>query len=77
MRKFWKHVITVPQSKGFHVTSVGIPFYALNFAADEFNPLEFHVLEELMPRVREGRFIVQPSSEESFGHLAMAYPGGG
>ena len=48
--------------------------YALNFADDEFNPAELHVLEELMPRVREGRFIVQPGSAESFGHLTMAHP---
>jgi homoserine O-acetyltransferase len=48
--------------------------YALNFADDEFNPAELHVLEELMPRVREGRFVVQPGSAESFGHLTMAHP---
>jgi homoserine O-acetyltransferase/O-succinyltransferase len=48
--------------------------YALNFADDEFNPAELHVLEELMPRVRKGRFIVQPGSAESFGHLTMAHP---
>ena len=48
--------------------------YALNFADDEFNPAELRVLEELMPRVREGRFIVQPSSAESRGHLTMAHP---
>jgi homoserine O-acetyltransferase/O-succinyltransferase len=48
--------------------------YALNFADDEFNPAELHVLEELMPKVREGRFIIQPGSAESFGHLTMAHP---
>ena len=48
--------------------------YALNFADDEFNPAELHVLEELMPRVRKGRFIVQPGSAESFGHLTMVHP---
>ena len=48
--------------------------YALNFADDEFNPAELHVLEEFMPRVRKGRFIVQPGSAESFGHLTMAHP---
>jgi homoserine O-acetyltransferase/O-succinyltransferase len=48
--------------------------YALNFADDEFNPAELHVLEELMPRVRGGRFIVQPGSAKSFGHLTMAHP---
>jgi len=48
--------------------------YALNFADDEFNPVELRVLEELMPRVRDGRFIVQPASKESLGHLTMAHP---
>jgi homoserine O-acetyltransferase len=48
--------------------------YALNFADDEFNPAELRVLEELMPRVRGGRFIVQPASAKSLGHLTMAHP---
>jgi homoserine O-acetyltransferase len=56
------------------LTAIKTKVYALNFADDEFNPAELHVLEELMPRVREGRFIVQPGSPESFGHLTMAHP---
>jgi homoserine O-acetyltransferase/O-succinyltransferase len=48
--------------------------YALNFADDEFNPVELHVLEEVMPKVPQGRFVVQPGSAESFGHLTMAHP---
>src|SRR5579862_1131789 len=48
--------------------------YALNFADDEFNPVELRVLEELMPRVHSGRFIVQPASARSLGHLTMAHP---
>jgi homoserine O-acetyltransferase/O-succinyltransferase len=48
--------------------------YALNFADDEFNPAELHVLEELMPKVRQGRFVVQLGSAGSFGHLTMAHP---
>jgi homoserine O-acetyltransferase len=48
--------------------------YALNFSDDEFNPAELHVLEELVPRVRKGRFVVQPGSAESFGHSTMAHP---
>jgi homoserine O-acetyltransferase len=48
--------------------------YALNFADDEFNPAELHVLEDLMPRVRQERFVVQSGSAESFGHLTMAHP---
>jgi homoserine O-acetyltransferase len=42
--------------------------YALNFADDEFNPAELHVLEELMPRVRQGRFIVQPARGSRLGN---------
>jgi len=30
--------------------------------------------KEIMPRVRESRFIVQPSSAESFGHSTMTHP---
>jgi homoserine O-acetyltransferase len=48
--------------------------YALDFADDEFNPAELNVLEKLMPKVREGQFIVQPGSSGSFGHLTMAHP---
>jgi hypothetical protein len=48
--------------------------FALNFGDDEFNPEALHVLERLMPRVPLGRFIVQPGSETSFGHLTMAHP---
>jgi homoserine O-acetyltransferase len=48
--------------------------YALNFADDEFNPVELRVLEELMPKVHGGRFTVQPASARSLGHLTMAHP---
>jgi homoserine O-acetyltransferase/O-succinyltransferase len=56
------------------LTAIKTKVYALNFGDDEFNPAELHVLEELMPRVREGRFLVQPGSAESFGHSTMAHP---
>jgi len=56
------------------LTTIKTKVYALNFADDEFNPAELHVMEELMPKVREGRFIVQPASAESCGHLTMAHP---
>ena len=55
------------------LTAVKTKVNALNFADDEFNPAELHVLEELMPKVRQGRFMVQPASAESFGHLTMAH----
>jgi homoserine O-acetyltransferase/O-succinyltransferase len=48
--------------------------FALNFGDDEFNPEELHVLERLMPLVKNGRFVVQPATTQSDGHLTMAHP---
>jgi homoserine O-acetyltransferase len=36
------------------LTAIKTKVYALNFADDEFNPADLHVLEELIPKVREG-----------------------
>ena len=41
------------------LTAIKTKVYALNFGDDAFNPAELHVLEDLMPRVRESRFLVQ------------------
>ena len=56
------------------LTSIRTKVFALNFDDDEFNPEMLHVLERLMPLVSHCRFIVQPGSETSFGHLTMAHP---
>jgi homoserine O-acetyltransferase/O-succinyltransferase len=56
------------------LASIKTKVYALNFSDDEFNPEELHVLERLMPQVRHGRFVVQPGSATSYGHLTMAHP---
>jgi homoserine O-acetyltransferase len=48
--------------------------FALNFGDDEFNPDELKLLETLTPRVRNGRYVVQPGARDSFGHLTMAHP---
>jgi homoserine O-acetyltransferase/O-succinyltransferase len=57
-----------------NLASIGTKVFALNFADDEFNPEMLHVLERLMLQVARGRFVVQPGSETSFGHLTMAHP---
>ena len=56
------------------LASIKTKVFALNFVDDEFNPAELHVLDELMPKVPQGQFVVQPGSAESFGHLTMAHP---
>jgi homoserine O-acetyltransferase/O-succinyltransferase len=54
--------------------SIKTKLFALNFSDDEFNPEVLQVLERLMPRVKDGRFTVQPGTSTSLGHLTMAYP---
>jgi homoserine O-acetyltransferase len=56
------------------LASIKTKVFALNFDDDAFNPEVLHVLERLIPQVPLGRFIVQPGSETSFGHLTMAHP---
>jgi homoserine O-acetyltransferase/O-succinyltransferase len=48
--------------------------FALNFGDDEFNPDELNLLETLAPRVKNGHYVVQAGTPESFGHLTMAHP---
>jgi homoserine O-acetyltransferase len=48
--------------------------FALNFGDDEFNPDELQIVERLVPRVPHGRYVVQPGTPSSFGHLTMAHP---
>jgi homoserine O-acetyltransferase/O-succinyltransferase len=48
--------------------------FALNFDDDEFNPDSLQILETRTPRVPQGRFVVQPGTPDTFGHLTMAHP---
>ena len=54
--------------------SVHAQAYALNFGDDEFNPVELGVIERVQPRVPQARFVVQPGTPSSFGHLTQAHP---
>lgn len=47
---------------------------ALNFSDDEFNPDELQILQNRMKSVKNGRYVVQPGSSETYGHLTMAHP---
>jgi homoserine O-acetyltransferase len=48
--------------------------FALNFSDDEFNPDELQVLQSRMKSVKNGHYVVQPGSSETYGHLTMAHP---
>jgi homoserine O-acetyltransferase len=56
------------------LASIKTKVVALNFSDDEFNPAQLHILDRLMPKVPQGRFIVQEGTETSYGHLTMAHP---
>jgi homoserine O-acetyltransferase len=56
------------------LSSISTRVFALNFTDDEFNPDELHILENLVPKLSRGRFIVQQGTESSYGHLTMAHP---
>ncbi|HWE53196.1 MAG TPA: alpha/beta fold hydrolase [Bryobacteraceae bacterium] len=44
------------------------PLYAVNSADDEVNPPELGILEREIQRVRRGRYILIPTSDETRGH---------
>jgi homoserine O-acetyltransferase len=56
------------------LSSIKARVFALNFDDDEFNPEQLHILEQEMPKVPHGRYVVQKGSEHSYGHLTMAHP---
>jgi homoserine O-acetyltransferase len=47
---------------------ITIPLLAINSADDQVNPPELGIIERLMPRVPEGRFIMVPISPITRGH---------
>ncbi|MFF2090881.1 alpha/beta fold hydrolase [Paenibacillus sp. NPDC058174] len=56
------------------LSSIQTKLFALNFTDDEFNPEQLRVLERLVPKVKNGRYVVQPGTLKSRGHLTMTQP---
>jgi homoserine O-acetyltransferase len=56
------------------LSAIKTKVFALNFSDDEFNPDALQILENLIPEVKNGRYVVQPGTSTSFGHLTMAHP---
>lgn len=48
--------------------------FALNFSDDEFNPSELRVLEGSVPKLEQGRYVVQERTASSPGHFTMTRP---
>jgi homoserine O-acetyltransferase len=47
---------------------VTVPVLAINSADDFVNPPELGLMEQLMPRVRQGRYVLIPTSDKTRGH---------
>ena len=50
------------------------PLYAVNSADDQVNPPEFGILEREIKRVKRGRYILIPTSDETRGHGTHSLP---
>jgi homoserine O-acetyltransferase len=50
------------------------PLLAINSADDQVNPPELAIVERLMPRVKRGRFVLIPTSDQTRGHGTHSYP---
>jgi homoserine O-acetyltransferase len=56
------------------LATIKVKVYALNFSDDEFNPDGLGLLQSRMELVKNGSYVVQTGSPDSFGHLTMAHP---
>ena len=50
------------------------PVLAINFADDVINPPELQLMEKLMPRVRQGRYVLIPAGPDTHGHGTHSWP---
>lgn len=54
--------------------AITVPVLAINSADDFVNPPELGLMEKLMPRVRQGRYVLIPTSEVTRGHGTHSQP---
>jgi homoserine O-acetyltransferase len=53
---------------------IAAPLFAINSVDDEINPPELGVMKREIKRVKRGRFVLLPISEETRGHGTHSYP---
>jgi len=57
-----------------NLEKITAPVLAVNSADDVVNPPELGLMEKLMPRVKRGRFVLIPTSDETRGHGTHSLP---
>ena len=53
---------------------IAAPLLAINSADDFINPPELGIMEKLMPRVKRGRYVLIPISDQTRGHGTHTWP---
>jgi len=53
---------------------IAAPLVAINSADDQVNPPELGLMETLITRVKNGRFVLIPTSDQTRGHGTHSYP---
>jgi homoserine O-acetyltransferase len=57
-----------------HLEKITAPVLAINSADDLVNPPELGLMERLMPRVKQGRYVLLPITPETRGHGTHSIP---
>jgi homoserine O-acetyltransferase len=57
-----------------HLEKITAPLLAINSADDFVNPPELPMMESLIKRVKNGRFVLLPISDQTRGHGTHSLP---
>jgi homoserine O-acetyltransferase len=57
-----------------HLARIEAPLVAINFADDLVNPPELGLMEAAMTRLKRGRYILIPISDQTWGHRTHSMP---
>ena len=57
-----------------HLEKITAPLLAINSADDQVNPPELGLMEQLMPRVKQGTYVLLPITDQTRGHGTHSLP---
>lgn len=57
-----------------HLEKIAAPLLAINSADDQVNPPELGLMEKLMPRVKQGKYVLLPTTDATRGHGTHSLP---
>jgi homoserine O-acetyltransferase len=57
-----------------HLPKIKAPLFAINSADDQVNPPELGIMEEEIKKVKNGRYILLPITDQTSGHGTHSNP---